>query len=160
MTTPETITDLTLAVKDVAPFTALSFSTKTTLRDLNQHNYVPETLYNEANRLGLNPTGPIQYIYTDATGDPSRVFQLDIALPVDQAKGEPDGFSFTTFRDFHCVSYTHTGSWSEFPELYDNLFAKFRQDAYQGGNFVREVYRVVDVENPANCVTDIQIGLA
>jgi effector-binding domain-containing protein len=160
MTIQETASGLDLLVKDVAPFTSLSFTTQTTLQQLNQYNYIPEKLCNEASRLGLIPAGPIQYIYTDVNGDPTNVFQLTIALPVEQVKGEPDGFSFTTFREFHCLSYNHVGSWSEFPELYDNLFAKFHQDGYQGGSLVREVYTIVDFENPENCVTEIQIGLA
>ncbi|GAB3502099.1 hypothetical protein GCM10027341_29680 [Spirosoma knui] len=156
MTTQQT-TDTDLRATDVDPFTALCFTTQTTLQAMNEHNHIPEKLYAEASRLGLFPTGPIHYVYTDITGNSANVFQLNIVLPIERATGESNEFSVTTFRPFRCVSYTHTGSWSEFPTIYNALFAHFHRERYQGGSVVREVYVVVDIENPANCVTEIQI---
>lgn len=162
MTTQETAQDnlINLTIKDVAPFTALCFTTQATLRTLDQHSHAPERLYQEAQRLRLIPSGPLQYIYTDVNGNADNVFHLDIILPVNEVVGEPNDLSFITVRPFHCVTHTHVGPWSDFPELYDALFAEFYRKGYQGGSIVREVYTVVDFENPVNCVTEIQIGLA
>ncbi|GAB3553071.1 GyrI-like domain-containing protein [Spirosoma fluminis] len=150
-------TGIDLHATDVEPFTALCFTTQTTLQAMNEHNHIPEELYAEADRLGLFPAGPIHYVYTDVTGNPANAFQLNIVLPIERAKDESNVFSVTTFRPFRCVSYTHTGSWSEFPTVYNTLFAQFYGEGYQGGSIIREVYVVVDIENPANCVTEIQI---
>ncbi|MFD2573362.1 GyrI-like domain-containing protein [Spirosoma soli] len=159
MTTQQTALAIDLISKDVTPFTALTFTTQATLQTLEQYNSVPEKLYNEAQRLGVTPTGAIQYIYTDVNGDSGHAFQLSIALPVSDTQGIPNGFTYTTFRSFRCVSYTHVGPWSDFPALYNMLFAQFHREGYKGGSIVREVYTVVDFEDPANCVTEIQISI-
>lgn len=159
MTTQPTAPVVDLLVKETEPFTALSFTTRATLRSLTQHSHVPENLYHEADRLGLLPTGPIQYVYTGVNGDETNEFQLAIALPVLRAGNQPFGFSYQQFPAFRCASYNHTGSWADFPEVYDALFSQFYQEGYQNDGRVREMYAVVDLENPANCVTEIQVGL-
>lgn len=159
MTTQSEIPADALLVKETEPFTALTFTTRATLRTMQQHSHVPERLYAEAERLGTTPGGPIQYVYTGASGDETNEFLLEIALPVSGFLGQPDGFTLKTFEPFRCVSYTFAGPWNEFMTMYDALFAAFYQQGYQTDQRVREVYTVVDMENPTNCVTDIQIGL-
>lgn len=159
MTTQLRIPVNPLLVKETEPFTALSFTTQATLRTLGDYNYVPERLYAEADRLGLTPNGPIQYVYTGVNGDETNPFQLAIALPIRQSGEQPNGLSYQEFPAFRCASYVHTGSWDDFPQLYDALFAQLRRDAYQNDGRVREVYAVVDFDNPANCVTEIQVGI-
>lgn len=159
MTTQQTAPVVDLLVKETEPFTALSFTTRATLGTLTQHSHVPENLYHEADRLGLLPTGPIQYVYTGVNGDETNEFQLAIALPVHQAGDQPYGFHYQQFPAFRCASYTHLGSWEEFGSVYDELFTQFYRDGYQNDGRVREVYAVIDLENPANCVTEIQVGI-
>ncbi|UFH55121.1 GyrI-like domain-containing protein [Spirosoma sp. KNUC1025] len=161
MTTQLSIPENALVVKETQPFTALTFSTRATLRTLAQHAPgVAESLLQEANRLKLSVTGPIQWIYTGVNGDETNEFQLEIALPVGQA-GEPsDEFSYNVFPSFRCATYTHKGPWSDFGALYDALFGQFYREGYQNDGYVREVYTVVDLVNPENCLTEIQIGIA
>lgn len=157
MTTQQTAPVVDLPVKETEPFTALSFTTRATLRTLTQHSHVPENLYQEADRLGLLPTGSIQYVYTGVNGDETNEFQLAIALPVHRAGDQPYGFSYQQFPAFRCAAYTHTGSWADFPKIYDALFSQFYQEGYQNDRRIREIYAVVDLANPANCVTEIQV---
>ena len=146
-------------MKETEPFNALVFTTQTTLQTIDEHSHVPKNLCLEANQLGLTPTGPIQYVYTGINGDETNTFQLAIALPIQQPGEQPDGFSYQLFPAFHCASYIHAGSWDDFPELYDALFAQFYGCGYQNNGRIREVYLVIDSENPTNCVTEIQIGI-
>lgn len=149
-----------LSEKETEPFTALTFSTRATLKTMNQHNYVPDELCQEAQRLSLTPAGPIQYIYTDVTGDETNEFLLEIALPVSGTVSQPgEPFVANTFLPFRCVSYTFTGPWTDLMPTYDALFPAFYQAGYQTDQRVREVYSVVDFDNPQNHVTEIQIGL-
>ncbi|QMW02015.1 GyrI-like domain-containing protein [Spirosoma foliorum] len=161
MTTQLTLPENALSEKETQPFTALTFTTRTTLQTLSQ--YAPGVameLYKEASLLNLDVAGPIQWIYTDATGDVTKEFQLEIVLPIQQPGEKSDRFSYQVYPAFRCLSYTHTGPWSDFGELYDALFGQFHRDGHQANGLVREVYTVVDLEQMENCVTEIQIGLA
>ncbi len=161
MTTQLSIPENALQLKEAVPFTALCFTTRATLKTLSQHfPHIAEGLYAKADRLDLDITGPVQWIYTGVNGDETNEFQLEIALPVRRPGGLSDQFSYQVFPAFRCLTYTYTGLWSDFGALYDALFAQLYRDGYQGNGHVREIYAVVDFENLANCVTEIQIGLA
>ena len=161
MTTQLSIPENALQIKETQPFTALCFTTRATLKTLSQHiQHVAEDLYVEANRLGLDITGPIQWVYTGVNGDETNEFQLEIVLPVRQPGAPSNQFTYQVFPSFRCLTYTHTGAWSDFGELYDTLFAQLYRDGYQNDGRVREIYAVMDFDNLANCVTELQIGLA
>ncbi|KAB7732687.1 GyrI-like domain-containing protein [Rudanella paleaurantiibacter] len=160
MTTQLTIPATALSVAETLPFTALAFKTRATLPTITQYDPVPEQLFEEAARLGLQPAGPIQFIYTGVTGDETVPFDLEIALPV---SGEPTGssaFVLKTFDAFRHVNYTFVGPWAELMPMYDVLFATLYREGYKPDNRLREVYTIPDFEIPENCVTNIQVGLA
>ena len=147
-------------MKETQPFTALTFTTRATLLTLS--HYAPgvaQNLYQEASRLNLHAAGPIQWIYTGANGDETNEFQLEIVLPIHQPGERPEEFAYNVFPAFQCATYTHTGPWNDFGELYNVLFGQLYRNGYQNDGHVREIYSVVDHANPANCVTEIQIGL-
>jgi effector-binding domain-containing protein len=161
MTTQLSIPENGLSDKTIQPFTALCFTTRATLRTLAQHAPgVAENLYAEATKLGLDVTGPVQWIYTGVNGDESNEFQLEIVLPIRQPGGQSEKFLYQTFPTFRCLSYTFSGPWSDFGEVYDLLFGQLYGSGYQNNGRVREIYAVVDFQNQANCVTEIQIGIA
>ncbi|RIV22324.1 AraC family transcriptional regulator [Fibrisoma montanum] len=161
MTTQQQIAEDALLVKEVQPFTGLCFTTRATLPQLSRYyKTVAEDLYTEAARLSLDINGPVQWIYTGVNGDPANEFQLEIVLPIRQAGAEPTGFTYRTFEPFRCLSYTHTGNWNELMGVYDALFPALHGMGYQNDGRVREVYVVIDFENPANNVTELQIHLA
>ena len=160
MTTQLALPENALVVNETLPFNALCFTTCATLQTLKQHGEVGEALIAEADRLGITIIGPIQWIYTGVNGDETNEFQLDIALPIEQPKQQPDGFSYQRFDSFRCASYVYTGPWSDFMDLYDALFQQFYQNGYQNDGRVREVYEHIDFLIPSNCVTEIQIGIA
>lgn len=149
-----------LADQETTAFSALCFTTRTTLATLSDWNHVPDELYTEADRLGLQMTGPIQYIYTGVTGDVSNEFQLDIAFPVATPADSAGTFTYKTFAGFRCATCTYMGAWADFSAVYDALFGQLYGSGRRNDGHIREVYAVVDFENPANCVTEIQIGLA
>jgi predicted transcriptional regulator YdeE len=160
MLTQVEITARDLQAKETAPFTALGLTTRATLRTLSRHAAnVPPALHAEILRLGLDITGPMQWLYTGVNGDETNEFTLDIVVPVRAAVGEPDGFTFREIPAFSCLSYTHLGPWSEFPAMYDVLFAEIYRGRHRVNDLVREVYKRVDLENPTQCITDIQVGL-
>ncbi|GAB3709085.1 hypothetical protein GCM10027592_44960 [Spirosoma flavus] len=160
MTTQLSIPEKALSIQETLPFTALTFTRRTTLRTLAQYvRTVAEDLYAEASRLNLDVSGPIYWIYTGSSGDENHEFQLEIALPIALAGEFSTEFPYKTFPAFRCAAYTYAGPWSDFAELYKILFTQFYRDGYQGNGNVREVYTVIDFENQENCVTEIQIEL-
>jgi effector-binding domain-containing protein len=160
MTTQLSIPENALQITEVPAFTALTFTTRATLLTLSEHIAgVAEDLRREATRLGLTVTGPIQWIYTGVNGDETNEFQLEIVLPISQPGSISDQFTYEVFAVFRCATYTYTGAWSDFGEVYNALFAQLYRDGYQGDGRVREVYSTVNFENPANCVTEIQIAI-
>jgi DNA gyrase inhibitor GyrI len=161
MTTERTIAAEDLRPVEIAPFPALTVSLRATLPTVVEHAMpADEALRAEAARLGLDPETPTQWIYTGINGDPANEFQLDIALPVPAPLGEPAvGFHYETLPAYRCVEYTFTGPWSDFGAVYDVLFPKLHEAGYRHNHRIREVYRVVDLEHPEQCVTDFQIGV-
>ncbi|SOD88119.1 GyrI-like domain-containing protein [Spirosoma fluviale] len=160
MTTELTSPANALQVKETQPFTALCFTTHATLLTLPQQtDGSAQRLFQEATRLGLTITGPIHWIYTGVNGDETNEFQLEVALPISQPGDPSDAFIYRSFRSFRCACHSYTGSWSDSGPVYDALFAQLYRDGYQNDGHIREVYAVVDLENPSNCVTEIQIGL-
>lgn len=161
MTTQQTAPVIDLQVKQVAPFSALCFTTRTTLPSLSQYyGTIADSLYREAERLTLNVTGQIQWIYTGVNGAETNEFQLDIALPIHQPGQESEEFNYHVFGAFRCACHTHNGTWSELATVYNTLFPQFYQLGYQNDGRVREIYKLIDLHNLANCITEIQIAIA
>jgi effector-binding domain-containing protein len=159
--TTQAITIPTLPLINVPATLVLGFSTTATMAIMDTFSNVPEQLYHEAARLGLTISGPILYGYDGADEDTTKEFGLTIALPVREA--EPgtlrEGFSYQTIPAFRATSYTYTGPWDTLMEVYDALFRAFYQQGHAYSGHVREVYTVVDFEQPDRCVTDILIGI-
>ncbi|AKD58176.1 GyrI-like domain-containing protein [Spirosoma radiotolerans] len=161
MTTQLEIPEKALQIKEIPAFTGLCFTTRATLPTLSRHTSdVVTRLYAEANHLGLEVIGPVQWIYTGVNGDETNEFHLDIALPIRQPGSQPDTFSYQVFPSFRCAFYTYRGPWSEFGQVYDALFRQLYRDGNQNDGYVREVYTIIDLENPSRCVTEIQLKLA
>jgi effector-binding domain-containing protein len=160
MTMTVEIPENALADKETAPFTALCFTTRTTLATISDWNHVAGELFTEAAQLGLAITGPIQYVYTGVTGNETNEFQLEIALPIAASADSAGTFIYKNFADFQCVSYTYVGHWENLPAVYDALFGQLYGGGRKNDGHVREVYINVDSAKPETCVTEIQIGLA
>lgn len=163
MTTTLTLPDNALTITDTAPFTALTSSLRASLATLSERGAATmQHLRAEAIRLSLDTSIASQWIYTGISGHPDDEFDLEIALPITSAVTGTPGPSFAVRHvpTFHCAQYTYTGSWRNLGDVYDALFKQFYAAEHVYDGRVREIYRVVDMENPDNCVTDIQLGIA
>lgn len=149
-----------MLVKQIPPMTALTFSTRTTLRDLAKFGEMStRRLYHEAARLGLSVMGPVFWTYHGATGNPVQVFQLDIALPVSEASGSPDGFEFRRIEPLRGIHQTHEGPWENLPGLYNRLIPQILQQGHSLNGVCRETYVHIDLAEPVNNITDVLIGI-
>jgi hypothetical protein len=149
-----------MQVKQSPPMTALTFSTATTLSQLSQFIAVTARgLHQEAVRLGVDVMGPIYWTYYGATGDPNNVFQLEIALPVSEAKGEPSDFSFRRIDSFKCVADTLDGPWENLGGFYSRFIPQTIQQGHQLSGVIREMYVHMDLAEPVNNITEVQLGI-
>lgn len=160
-TATQSITTPPLTLTDAPTYLAICFSTRATLPMLAQLGHVPPRLYDEAARLGLTITGPVQYIYEGATGAINKEFTLTIALPIQEMEAGilSEEITVKTIPGFRCATCTYTGSWDTLMALYGALFPAFYAQGYTYNGQLREVYRGIDREEPGRCVTDIQIGV-
>lgn len=146
--------------KYTKPFTALVFTTQTTLPQLGAHvGHVAQDLYREAAALNLLPTGPIHWNYVGVDGKPDTVFTLDIVLPVQGQEVTSDRFAFQTILPFKCISLVHEGPWEELPQVYGKAMSFIHSQGLQLSGANRELYLMMDFENGANNVTEVQIGV-
>lgn len=162
MTTQLSIPGNALQLVEVPAFSALTSTIHATLPTLAETaRPAVGHLLATAVRLGLDTSQPMQWIYTDVNGDEANEFQVVIALPIaNPAIKPPVGFAVSTFLSFRCLRYTYTGPWADFGAVYDQLFGQLYREGYKNDGQIREVYLVVDRQQPENCVTDIQINLA
>lgn len=147
--------------KNVAPKKYFFYSEKTTLRELNDvANKEVKPIMEAVEELGLQPVGPMEFIYFDCTEEMDKEFTLEIAIPVADQKPYSGGkYAFKEAEEFKCISQTHHGDLAKLPEVYDTMFKKISADNVKVTNEIREVYKHYEVNSSANNVTEIQVGL-
>ncbi len=145
----------------ISPQPVLQFSTRTTLPQLSQYAFtIFQRLNEEAARLGLTVTGPVQWIYTDADGKPETEFQLDIVLPVDRDFDQASNvFTLTKLPAFHCVTTRYVGGWEGISGAYETLIADLTAAGLTMTGVSREIYPTPTETDPSKHITDIQIGI-
>lgn len=152
--------ELTPTAKEVKPINFLCFRTETTISQLVEFLPVAKDLQKEAVNHDLRMVGPVHWHYVGFTGDASKPFVLEIAIPVDQIPVEYDGsFHFKRTETFRCVSLVHEGPWSSLPDTYGVLmqFVAANKMIPLGAN--REIYLNADFQFPEANVTEVQIGI-
>lgn len=108
---------------------------------------------------GFTIAGPQMWTYYGVDGKPDTVFDLEISVPVTGGGELPNGFTLGESESFFCVTHTHNGSWDEFKDVYCKLMNEICSAGKVPTGVSREVYLNCDMGNPANCVTEIQIGV-
>lgn len=146
-----------MEIKEISPIPAIYVSTETTMKDIWSFVQVtPEKLYQKAEKLGLLIQGPQHWVYLNADGNPDTRFTLEIALPVDKKMDESE---FKDYQPFKCATVIHKGPWNNFDETYKKLVSEIYQAGYNITNECREIYHVVDMEDPNRNITEIQMGI-
>lgn len=150
-----------MQTKHISPKKYFCFMGQTTLNKISAFAS-PEIdpLMEEAHKLGLEPSGPLEFIYFDATDDKDKPFTLWIALPVkNEIPVSNSKYSFKTTDDFKCFSHIHKGDISQVYQVYDKIFAELFSKGVKPTNQIREVYENWEsVVSPEN-ITEIQIGI-
>lgn len=149
-----------MEIKECQAIKTLSFTTQTTFVEMQ--NLVigkAREIYQEAVNKGLDICGPVYWIYTGADGNPQTRFQLQIAVPVNIEMEFAGELVCKNLPDFKFVKYTHYGKWENFGEAYCKVFAFIADSGFKYSGTCREVYIHIDLENPDNHITEIQVGI-
>lgn len=143
--------------KKVEAQTVLAYSTKATLKTITTAaGNTPEEIMQKAEELGLEVSGPQVWQYQNCDGKPDSLFDLDICLPVKEAKGDAGKFHFDTLPEVNCIVEMHKGAWGNLSDTYNRILGEISRKGIAPSNMSREVYLVCDFENPENCLTEVQ----
>jgi effector-binding domain-containing protein len=149
-----------MEIKNLNEITALCFTSKVTLKALQQFVRVKaRELYQEAIKKDLEITGPVYWIYQGMDGNPDTEFTLDIAIPVADGNSYSGKFSIKKLEKFKCLSYWHYGSWSALPSAYGQIFQEINSKSLIPTGEFREIYQVIDFTQDTNNVTEVQAGI-
>ena len=150
-----------MQIKSVKPINFLFYRTETRIADLANLTWVAKDLFKEAVAQDLAVTGPVHWHYFGFSGDESKDFTLEIALPIADIPQEYDGrFHVKRTEPFRCVATTHEGSWYEIPKTYGKLMEFIMQQKLTPNAINRELYVNADFKDPEANVTEIQIGIS
>lgn len=150
---------LKLEIKEVQPVKVYYKSIETTLIELNKYvKNTPGEMYEDLAKYGIEPAGDQIWIYKGGDGNPETKFTLEIAIPVNRLL-EIDNMQFKELETFPCISITHEGSWENLKVSYQKVMQEMKDAGKQPGRECREVYVNCDFENPANNITEVQVGI-
>lgn len=143
--------------KKVEKTTVLMYSLKSTLATIaTDAGNIPNELMIKAQALGLEIAGPQIWQYRNVDGNPTSTFDLDICVPIKEAKGEAGKFKFDVLPEISCVSEIHKGPYVDLKNVYDRMMGEISRKGIIPGNMSREVYIVCDFEDQSKCVTEVQ----
>ena len=149
-----------MEIKEVAPFTVISHSIRTTLATIMEDaGNLPELIAKDAEKEGLKITGPNMWIYDGADGDPKKEYTLEIAYPIASAEGYDGKYACRELPAYLCLSGLHLGSFESIEQTYKELAEEAGRHGYIPNGWSRETYfNWVDnysLENKA----EIQLGI-
>ena len=123
------------------------------------HNDVEKVMpafMEEAQQLEIS--GPMEFVYFDATEDKDKEYQLRIAYPVKEEK-QLKGITFENGGIFQCLTHELKGAISGLGEAYHKVFDEIFAKQLKPSNQIREVYHQFTTMEADDNFTEIQIGL-
>ncbi len=148
-----------MEIKTHPPMRVLYSTHQTTLSQLGQlAGVVVKELYAEAARNQVLVSGPCYWIYKGMDGQPETVFTLDIALPI-QGSIRESSFATKDLPAFKAAVHVHESGWEKLGGAYAQVFQYVAHNHHQITGEFREVYLNIDMENPENNLTEVQVGI-
>lgn len=118
---------------------------------------LPMEIMHKTEVLGLDVTGPQIWQYRNVDGNPNTTIDIDICVPIKEAKGDPGKFKFEVLPPITCISEIHKGAYDQLTNTYNRIFGEMSRKGIMMGTASREVYSVMDMENPENNITEVQV---
>lgn len=144
----------------VSPKLYFYVEAKTTLNHVKEFaEKQAHEVFQEAAKAGLEKTGPLEFIYFNASMDREQEVTLQVALPVKEAKQTDEHFHYRKATNFPCLSHRHRGAIRQIDQVYDELFEHIWNQSIKINNEIREVHHTFEGVESSNNLTEIQIGL-
>lgn len=149
-----------MEIKTTPPVKVMFFTTRTSLEELENFVVkVAERLYAEITNQNLLPTGPQYWIYHGMDGKPETIFTLEICVPVNREPKTESAFLYKELPAFKCASVLHNGVWDDLGKVYETTIPNIYAQQKQPNGFSRELYLNIDLQEPKNNITEVQIGI-
>lgn len=146
--------------KTIAPKFYVYNEGTTTLNNIVQYaDTKVDAVYEEVQKKGLQPVGPIEFIYFGASADRDKEFKLQIGIPVAEAKPVGEGFAIKQSKDFNCLVEIHKGAMQTLGATYGNIYEYLWNNSLKTNEEIREIYHSFQGPDAAENVTEIQVGL-
>lgn len=112
----------------------------------------------QAESLGLNVAGPLEHAYSNMAvkGVPHI---LEIWLPVEQPAPSMSIENLKTVESFRCLTTRFKRPIEEIGDGWMELGEQGRKLGFTSTHQDREVYNVMDCDNPANNDIELQLGI-
>lgn len=111
---------------------------------------------------GIQPAGPMMFVYNGLSGDRQALFDLNVALPVapEHTAQYKNQSEVTRVEPFHYVETVLHGDIAKLDkEAYEPLFAKIHAAGLVPTGFVREIYQTFINTSHEDNVTQVQVGV-
>ncbi len=149
-----------MTMKKVESTRVISYSCRVNLIGLQPLvGVIPQQIEQVAKEQGFEISGKQIWAYDGCDGNPETPFDLKICLPI-KATNKPlnhDTFKIETLDAMEVKTAIHKGEWKEIGAVYCTLMNELTSNNLRFTGKTREIYEVVDFQNPNNCITEIQV---
>ena len=144
------------------PYMTVLYSTRqATLRDLPSFaGTVVRDLYRYVADLDLLVCGPQYWFYYGVDGRPETKFTLEVALPIQGKIPTAVLPYFKRIPAFRCLSSRYEGPWEGIVEEYQRMLTYISDNGLKMNGIYAESFLHIDFDDPANQITEINIGLS
>lgn len=143
------------------PYMTVLYSTReTTLHDLPKFSgTVVKDLYQYVADLDLLVCGPQYWFYHGVDGKPQTKFTLEVALPVQGKIPTAVLPFFKRLPAFRCLSSRYEGPWEGIGAEYQRMLQYVSDNGLKLNGIYAESFLHIDLDDPANQITEILIGI-
>jgi len=143
------------------PYMTVLYNTRqATVKDLPYlSGTVVRDLYKYVADLDLLVCGPQYWFYYGVDGRPETKFTLEVALPVQGKIPTAVLPYFKRIPAFRCLSSRYQGPWEGIAEEYQRMLQHISDNQLKLSGIYAESFLHIDFDDPANQITEIQIGI-
>jgi effector-binding domain-containing protein len=109
--------------------------------------------------LDLLVCGPQYWFYYGVDGRPETKFTLEVALPVQGKIPSALLPYFKRIPAFRCLTSRYQGPWEGIAEEYKRMLQYISDNDLKMSGVYAESFLHIDFDDPANQITEIQIGI-